>query len=117
MRTDRTAELPRLSPEDHRVAGLHAELHATRIALLRSLLHAPDDVNEREALWVELHRLQHAVANTLDRVRDALAALGTPPNDFSGAAYPVERADGSWTPVASHVLYPYLGECAPGDLR
>jgi hypothetical protein len=112
MLTDGTPSLPRLNPDDLRVAGLHAQLHASRLALVRAILHDPDGVEDREPLWIEFFALKRAVANTIERVADALAAIDEP-NDLNGVSYPVTRADGSWSPVASHVLYPYLGEAEP----
>lgn len=107
--------------EDWRVAELHAELHAHRLTLLRSILLDPDDCAGREPVWIDFYRLKRDVRNTLDRIKDALSAIGqtAPADPAELSMLPVERADGSADLVPAVTLYPYLGEIErgwmPGD--
>ena len=116
MLTHGTPVLPSLCETDRDIAEIHAELHAHRIALLRSILHTPDDFAGREPMWIALFRLRREAANTLDRIADALQAIGQSSPADRGVRFPVERAGGTFDMVPSWQLYPYLGATEPGVL-
>lgn len=95
MFTDGTSVLPTLCDVERHAAEIHAELHACRIALVQSIRRDPDNVEERELLWLRLFELKRAAGNTLDRIKDALddAAEPVPANAMKLCG--LKRADGS----------------------
>lgn len=115
-----TQSIPAVTPlcdVDQRIAAIHADLHACRLALLASLSRDPADTLGREPMWMELHRLKRDARNTLARIADAVVALDSPDEDGRHVVkLPVQRADGSHALVSTARLFPYLGEIAPGWL-
>lgn len=94
--------LAALSAEDDLEAERQQKLHSRRLALLRSLQEAPDDVAGRKPLWEEYAYLVERVDEARERIEDAVVEL------FPNLPYTIASPDevSRWdyqSPAGEHV--------------